>query len=607
MQSFRHRLNDFFVITFRFQRALRFVWDAGPIWIVGNVVLLFIQGLLPMASLYMMKLLVDSVSNALAQPTAQRSFQSIFVYILLTGLVAVITAIVSHIGETFTRIQGQVVADYMNGILLTKAIDLDLEYYDNPLYQDTLHRAQKEASFRPIVILNSMTHIAQNTISLVGVIWLLLTFHWSIAPLLFLAALPGVIVRIAFSTVQFQLDRTLTPKERQSWYYYYLMVTTDFAKEVRIFGLGPTLISRYQKLRREIRGIIIRTDVSNSIWTTLAQLISVIIIYGIFGFIAYRTLQGNQTIGDLVMFFQAAQRGEGFLRGLLNGLTRLYENNLFLVNLYEFLNLKKKITEPAQIQEVPVPIQQEIRFENVSFHYPTNPSRTVLKDINITIKRGEVIALVGENGSGKTTLVKLLCRLYDPTSGRLTLDGKDFREFSPEELRREIGVIFQDYAHYNSSAADNIWFGGVHRPREEELISSAARLSDINDYLRSLKNGYETILGTMFTEGQELSIGQWQKMAIARAFFRDSQMIILDEPTSALDPNAEYELFMKFRELLNDRTAILISHRMSTVRMADRIYVIQDGSIIEHGSHEKLVTDNGIYAKFFEQQAQNYR
>ena len=602
----RERLRDFLSTTFRFKRAIGFVWDSGPIWVIGNIILLAIQGVLPILSLYLMKLVIDAVTNTLSQPAGARDFGPVLQILLLTGGVALITAVITQIGDSFTRVQGLTFVDHMNGIIQNKAMQMDLEYYENSQYQDTLHRAQREAAFRPLVILNGLAATLQNAISLLGVGWLLVNFYWVVVPLLFVAVLPVVVVRLWHSNRQYKLDRLTTIRDRRSWYYHMILVSSEFAKEVRIFGLGPTIRDRYQKLRTEIRALRITLETRHTVFTILAQGVSVIVIYGLFALIAHRTIMGTQTLGDLVMYFQAFQRGEGFLRGFLNGIARLYENNLFLTNLYEFLALERKVVEATDPAPVPVPIRGGIRFENVSFTYPNN-NRQVLQDINLTVGAGEVVALVGENGSGKTTLVKLLCRLYDPTGGRIQIDDCNLKRFSTDDLRRHIGVIFQDYAHYNLTAADNIWFGGVHRLPALEDIEEAARLSDIHQVFRGLKNGYNTVLGNLFDSGQELSIGQWQKVALSRAFFRDAQVLILDEPTSALDPKAEYELFLKFRELLDGRTAILISHRLSTVRMADRIYVIHNGCITESGTHEELIALHGRYARFFEQQAQSYR
>ncbi len=606
MSRTQFRFHDFLKLTFNLKKAVRFVWESGPGWVIANVSLLFVQGLLPVASLYLMKLTVDAVTRALAAPSSPQSFQPVLNILILSGAVALLTAVLSRIGELVTRVQGWVVIDHMNDILQAKGIEADLEYYENAEYHDTLHRAQQEATYRPVMILNALIQILQSSISLLGVGWLLFSFDWIVAPILLLAVLPGIVVRVLYSNQLYWLEREYTPRERRSWYYHWIIISTDFAKEVRIFGLGKTVRNRYQALRQEIRQAKVKMEMKNYFFSVLAQIISTVMIYVLYGLVAYRTIQGSNTLGDLVMYFQAFQRGQGYLQDVLGGIARLYENNLFLTNLYDFLDLKRKVPEPEQPLPLPHPIRQGIVFDHVSFDYPNSP-RSVLQDINLTIHPGEVVALVGENGSGKTTLVKLLCRLYDPIAGCIKIDGVDLRQFSTPELRHEIGVIFQDYARYNLTASDNIWFGDVNQPPDPEQIASAARVADAHPVISSLKDGYDTILGRLFENGEELSIGQWQKIALARAFFRQSQVIILDEPTSALDPKAEYELFLKFRELLNGRTAVLISHRLSTVRMADRIYVISDGSIIEHGTHEELMDSGGIYARLFEQQARNYR
>jgi ATP-binding cassette subfamily B protein len=310
-------------------------------------------------------------------------------------------------------------------------------------------------------------------------------------------------------------------------------------------------------------------------------------------------------LGDLVLYYQALQRGQGNIKGLLNSLSGLYEDNLFLANLYEFLDIKPKLIDPPNPKPIPHPMKTGIEFKNVGFQYSTT-TRKALKNINLTIKPGEVVALVGENGSGKTTLIKLLCRLYDPTQGRITIDGIDLSQFKTEELRRQISVIFQDYAKYHFTAQENIWLGNIDLPPQSDSIIKAAKRSGADDVITKLPKGYDTILGKLFDKGEELSIGQWQKVALARAFLRDSQLIVLDEPTSAMDPKAEYEVFEKFRQLIKNQSAILISHRLSTVKMADRIYVMDNGTIVEGGTHEELMKLSGTYAHLFEIQASQY-
>jgi ATP-binding cassette subfamily B protein len=308
----------------------------------------------------------------------------------------------------------------------------------------------------------------------------------------------------------------------------------------------------------------------------------------------------------MVMYFQAFQRGQSYLREMMAGLARIYEDNLFLSDLHEFLDLKPKVAEPPRPAPFPQPIKSGIVFDRVSFHYP-NDGREVLKNVSLTIEPGETVALVGENGSGKTTLIKLLCRLYDPTAGNIAVDGIDLRNYSAAALRREIGVIFQDYSHYNLTARENIWLGNVELPADDDRIALAAQQAGAHEVIQKLPESYQTVLGYWFEKGTELSVGEWQKIALSRAFLRDAQLIVLDEPTSAIDAKAEYEFFQKFRQLTKGRAVILVSHRLSTVRLANRIYVLAGGAIAEAGTHDQLIHCGGAYARLYEMQAQRYR
>jgi len=355
-------------------------------------------------------------------------------------------------------------------------------------------------------------------------------------------------------------------------------------------------------LRREKIGIAFKYALTELI----AEAFATIAVFGSLAFIAYRTVQGMMTLGDMVMYYQAFQRAQGYLKEMLNGLASLYEDNLFLSNFYDFLDLKPTIIKPVRPVPVPRPMKKGIVFDKISFRYPTGDA-LVIKDVNINIRPGQVVALVGENGSGKTTLVKLLCRLYDPTAGKITVDDMDLRSFDTTALRREIGIIFQDYVQYQMTVRENIWMGNTRLAPDDEKIVAAAKYSGADDVIAGLPQGYETMLGKWFGNGAELSIGQWQKVALARAFLRDAQIIVLDEPTSSMDAKAEAAVFENLRELAAGRTVIFISHRFSTIRMADCIYVLEDGGIAEAGTHEELVERNGIYAHLFEIQARHYR
>lgn len=573
---------------------------------MARLALLVVQGALPLVSLYLMKLVVDAVITALAAPDRGAAFGQVMLLIGLTGGVALLSALFRSVAGLVNEAQGQVVTDYMSDILHAKSIEVDLEYYESAQYYDTLHRAQQEAPFRPTRIVNGLVQAAQNGVSLLAMAGLLFSFHWGIAAILFAAAVPGLFVRLRYADQTYRWQRQRTPTERRAWYFHWLLTGDMHAKEIRLFDLGSLFVRRFRELRQQLRRERLEIATRRSATELVTQASATLAVFGSYAFIAYRTVQGTITLGDLVMYYQAFQRGQGFLQEILSGLAGLYEDNLFLSNLYEFLDLKPKVVEPRHPRPVPQPMQTGIAFDHVSFHYPTG-TREVLEDITLTIRPGEVVALVGENGSGKTTLIKLLCRLYDPMDGIITLDGIDLRQFETTALRHEISVIFQDYAQYHLTARENIWFGNLDLPPDDERIVAAAQHSGADDVITGLPQSYETTLGKWFEDGEELSIGEWQKVALARAFLRDAQIIVLDEPTSALDAKAEYEVFKEFRQLAQDRTAILISHRFSTVRMADRIYVLNDGRIIESGTHDELVHLGGTYARLFEIQAQYYR
>lgn len=585
---------------------MRFVWQAGPGWTISSLAIVFLQGLLPLLTLYLMKLIVDGVIFAIGAADKVAAFRDVVLLIILAGVVALVNALLQLIGAYVKEAQSLTVTDHMYDILHAKSIEVDLEYYENPHYLDTLHRAQQEGPFRPTHILDGLMQVGQNGLSLLAMAGLLISFHWAVAVVLFAAAIPGVLVRLKYSKRLFRWQRKRTPAERRAGYYDWLLTGYNHAKEMRLFDLGGLFMGRFRDLRQQLRHERLELVKRRSAADFVAQASAALAVFGSFGFIAYRTVGGVITLGDMVMYFQAFQRGLGFLRQVLGGMAGLYEDNLFLANLYEFLDLKPKVKEPDHPRPVPRPLQKGIGFEHVSFHYP-NGKRDVLKDISFLVEPGEVIALVGANGSGKTTLIKLLCRLYDPVDGAITLDGIDMRRFETGALRREISVIFQDYAQYYLTARENIWFGNCDLAPQHEDIMGAARHAGSHDLISSLPKGYETILGKWFEEGEELSIGEWQKVALARAFLRESQIIVLDEPTSAMDAKSEYEVFRRIRQLLEGRTAILISHRFSTVRMADRIFAFEKGSISETGTHEQLVKSGGKYANLFEKQAQHYQ
>jgi ATP-binding cassette subfamily B protein len=570
------------------------------------MILLVAQGLIPLLTLYITKLIIDSVSTGISSPDKPHSLQRVLWVIAIAGGIALAGALLDSISSLVGEAQSQAVTDYMHNILHAKAIEADLEYYENTEYQDTLHRAQQEAPFRPTRIMNGLMQLGQNGVSLLGVAAILVAFSPVLALLLLVFTLPGVLVKLRFSQMMYRWREKRTITERQAEYFTYLLTLGPFAKEIRLFGLGPEFMGRFRKLREIIRLEKLSMSVQRSTGDLAVQGIGILPVFVAYFFIARQAMAQEITLGAMVMYFQAIQRGQGYLQAIMKSLTGLYEDNLFLSSLYEFLDLKKKVTEPANPKPFPEALKNGIVYENVSFNYPMT-DRKAIKNVSLTLRPREIIALVGENGSGKTTLVKLLCRLYDPTSGRITVDGTDLRQFETTSLRSEISVIFQDYVQYHLTARENIWIGNLNLSPDHEKIYAAARRSGADDVISGLSDGYDTVLGRWLQHGEELSVGEWQKVALARAFLRDSQIIVLDEPTSSMDPKAEYEIFEKFRKLIDDRAAILISHRLSTVRMADCIYVMDNGEIAESGTHEQLMNRNGVYAKLFERQASQYQ
>lgn len=593
-----------FLATVR--QALLFVWQSSPGLAVGSMAVRVIQGLLPLVVLFLTKLLIDAVVEGLKAPSAEPSLAPIRMVLVGLACAALASAMLNALTSLISRVHAQVVTDHMHAVLQKKSVEVDLEYYEDARYQDTFHRAQQEAPYRPTAILNALLQFGQDAVSLLAMVGILWWLNWMIIPVLALTAVPYFLVRVQQSNRVFAWERERTPLERRAWYVNWLLTQGTAAKEVRLFDLGP----RLQKWFQDVRSILRRERVSlERRWALAglaAQVIGVAGVFGVYSFVAIQTFQGLLTVGDMVMYFQAVQRASGFLEGLGWSLSSLYESNLFLTTLDEFLSIQSRLPVSVHPRQFPKPILQGITFEHVSFRYP-HESRAAVRNFTFTIRPGEHVAFVGANGAGKTTLVKLLCRLYDPSNGRITIDGVDLRDYALSGVRGAVSGIFQDFVKFQMSAKDNIALGVSSRHVELPAVMAAAKQAGAHEAIERLSQGYESLLGKLFDGGHELSIGEWQKVALARAVLRDSQILILDEPTSAIDAKAEAELFERFHELAQGRMAVLISHRLSTVKMADRIFVIEEGQIVEQGTHDELMRQQGLYATLFLTQAQHYQ
>ena len=587
---------------FNLQRAAYLAWQSSPRWTTIGFGLLLIQGLLPIGQLYLMKCLVDTLTVG----TAPGALQAAIFWIGAIGLSTLIGDGCSALSKLAQTIQTETIGDRVHSLLHAKSIAVDLEYYENADYYNTFHRAQAQAAYRAQMALSGLVQVGQSSLSLLGILALLTSLNWLIPLLLLGATIPSIWIRFRYTGKAYGRISAWTESERQTDYFHTLLTTAPAAKEIRLFNLGNLFSRWFETLRTNIRQEKIQLASQQSEIDLITNGSATLAVLCACGITAQQAIAGTITLGGFIMYYQAFQRGQGFLRELLSHVVSLYENSLFLQDFYLFLDLPSRLVEPLSPQPLPEIWQAGFCLENVGFDY-ANSQRSVLKNIDLKIAPGEVIAIVGANGAGKTTLIKLLCRLYAPTTGRITLDGIDLHDYAPQDLQRQISVLFQDYLHYQLTVSENIWLGNIEVDPTPERIGQAANLAGAKDTIDRLPYGLDTRLGNLFDGGEELSIGQWQKIALARAFLRDAQLIILDEPTSALDPKAEAEVFDKFRQLIAGRMGVIVSHRLSTIKMVDRIFVLENGRFIESGSHDELMQNQGAYARLFTTQAQHYQ
>lgn len=586
-----------------FRESLRLVWKSSPGWTFTNIVMSVLRSIFPLILIWLLKEVVDVITKATTsvQPIPD---MNIVWPVLAVVIVWFLDEASSDFSNFVRKKQALKLEIYMYGLLHSKSIKLDLINFERPEYFDCLSRASREAPWRPNSILNNMISLLRGFLSLLLIAGLIFTLNWTLAVLLLIANIPGIWLRLYYADILYNFQRQQTPEARKSSYFNWLLTGDRPSRELRLFGLGNYFISLFKqsflKQKEEEMNIIRRRtliELISNLFKASALLITLL-------FIARQTINGKLTLGQMAMYLLAFRQGMIYIKDLFGALAGLYEDGLFIGDTFEFLNLKENLTA-AEPVVVPSPLKKKIVVENLSFTYPGN-NFTTINNVSFEIKKGEIIALVGPNGAGKSTLVRLLCRLYDPDSGKVKYDGNEIRNMDPEEYRKHFSVVFQDFMLYNLPAGENIRMGNINQKSSAEKIKASATTTGIHDLINSLPNGYETVIGNLFDDSRELSWGEWQKIALARALFRDAPVLILDEPSSALDADAEHDIFSRFREIVKDRTSILISHRFTNVTLADRIIVLDKGSIAETGTHDELMKSGGLYFKMFTKQSSRF-
>ncbi len=579
------------------------VWDTSPGITSATVLLRLVAAVIPVGQLWVGKLIIDQV----VQRITGRSGASNRIWVLVAyevGL-AVLSDLLSRAINLCDSLLGDKFTNHVSLRLMEHANRLDLVSFEDPVFYDKLERARRQTTSR-LGMLAVLAGMGQQVITLLSLSAAVVSFSPWFLVLLVIAVIPAFLGETRFAMLAYSILYRWTPERRELDYLRMLGASNQSAKEVKIFGLGQHLADRSRKLfdrfYAENKALAVKRAASGS----LLNLLPTAGYYAAYIVILIRTLAGALSLGSLTFLAGAFARSRSLMENLFSSLNNIAEQALYIKDLFDFFDTKPSIASPPNALAAPRPIRSGFEFRGVSFAYPGS-DRQVLNGVSFRFDAQERIALIGENGAGKTTLVKLLARLYDPTAGAILLDGIDLREYDVDSLRKEIGVIFQDYMRYDMIAKENVGFGRIEEMENQARIQEAARKSLAEPMIAQFAGGYQQMLGRRFENGIDLSAGQWQKIALARAYMRDAQVLILDEPTASLDARAEFEVFQRFAELTRDRMAVLISHRFSTVRMADRILVLADGEIIEQGTHQQLVAASGRYAELFELQAAGYR
>ncbi|MXV15988.1 ABC transporter ATP-binding protein [Hufsiella ginkgonis] len=585
-------------------RFLLLVWKTNPGLVITSAVLRVLRSAVPLAILYVGKLIIDHVVLFTREP-AGVSHERLWELVALEFGLAIAADALSRGISLCDSLLGDQFANQSSVKIMRHAAKLDLDQFEDSVFYDKLERARQQTVGRTL-LLSAVMSQAQDLVTMGFLAVGLLAFSpWLIA-LLLLAIIPSFLGESHFNNQAYVMNRWQTPERRELDYVRYLGASDETAKEIKIFDLSDFIVERFRALSAKFYNENRRLVIRRATWGVFFSMLGSVGYYAAYVIILVRTINGRVTIGELTFLAGSFRQMKGYLEGILTRFTGISQGAIYLGDFFEFFEIQPKIRTAANPLPFPRPIKTGFTFENVGFRY-LNSERWANRGLSFTLHPGEKLALVGENGAGKTTLVKLLARLYDPTEGRILLDGVDLREYDLSDLRLNMGIIFQDYLRYQMTLAQNIAAGNIREADNRELIMAAAKSSLADELANRLPGQYDQVLGKRFANGVELSGGEWQKIALARAYMKDAQLLILDEPTAALDARAEYQVFERFAELTKGKSAVLISHRFSTVRMADRILVLEKGRLMEIGSHEELLAKRGRYAELFELQAMGYK
>ena len=586
-----------------FHESLKLVWASAPGWAFVNILISVVSSFLPLGLLFLIKLLIDNITKTSAG-VAGSGFSIVLWLIIAVVTVYFLDEISSDFGNFVKKKQALKLESYMYDLLHSKSVKLDLINFERPDYFDCLTRASREAPWRPNSILNNLVFMFRGLLSLLLMAGLLAGLNWLLVVLLLVANIPAVWLRLHYADVIYNFQRDQTPEARKTAYFNWLLTGDRPSRELRLFGLGNYFKSLFRKSFMKQKEEEINIIRKRTLIETISNIFKAAAVFIVLLFIARQTINKKLSLGEMAMFILAFRQGMMYIKEIFSSLAGLYEDSLFIGDTFEFLNLEEKIVAEEPVTDH-VSFNKKIELQNLFFSYPGNVL-PVINNVTIEIKKGEIIALVGPNGAGKSTLIRLLCRLYDPKTGRIKMDGNDIRNVDPGEYRKLFSVVFQDFMLYNLSAGENIRLGNTDTEDPKQKIISAASSAEVDKLISSLPKGYDTTIGNLFDDSRELSWGEWQKIAIARALFRDAPVLVLDEPSSALDAETEYEIFSRFREIAKGKTSILISHRFMNVKLADRIIVLNKGAVEETGTHEELMKKKGLYYNMYIKQSSRF-